>query len=87
LNALKLLSEFFYNLEDSEQEISLASISAQGFQVCNFWMEQEMLWSENSLQILNENFDSVVDLINEANDAAHFLGIDNIVEELIDYAN
>ena len=87
MNALKLLSEFFYNLEDSEQEISLASISAQGFQVCNFWMEQEMLWSENSLQILNENLDSIVDLINEANDAAHFLGIDNIVEELIDYAN
>jgi len=87
LIAFKLISEFFYNLEDSEQEISLASISAQGFQVCNFWMEQEMLWSENSLQILNENLDSVVDLINEANDAAHFLGIDNIVEELIDYAN
>ena len=87
MNALKLLSEFFYNLEDSEQEISLTSISAQGFQVCNFWMEQEMLWSENSLQILNENLDSIVDLINEANDAAHFLGIDNIVEELIDYAN
>lgn len=44
-----------------------------------------MLWSENSLQILNENFECIVDLINETNDAAHFLGIDNIIEDLFDY--
>lgn len=55
--------------------------------MCNFWLEMVILGKENKLSILDENYEDIVDLINETNDAAHYLAFDNrIIIDLKQYA-